>query len=114
MAVTGRPGAVVYTDIVCGWSAVAPYRCLEARERRGLDDEVRVDPQLFLLEDVNKCPIPKRFLDTEVPVVGALALDSAPCIKLRWEGEPGAGSPVVDEDDPSAMDQLVQRAAQAA
>jgi predicted DsbA family dithiol-disulfide isomerase len=227
MAVTVEPGTVVvYTDIVCGWSTVALHRFLEARERLGLTDDVRVDHQLFLLEDVNQFPIPKRFLDSEIPVVGALApefgwkpwqaeastwpvtsllaneavhaakrqspqaaeqLDMAlrhafftdsrtisllhevidvagacpavdadalrrdldegtaradmmrgyrehtedvqgsphffladgsdvhnPGIELHWEGEPGAGFPVVDKDNPAAMDELVQRAAQAA
>jgi hypothetical protein len=31
-----------------------------------------VDHRLFLLEDVNRFPIPKRFLDSETPVVGSL------------------------------------------
>jgi predicted DsbA family dithiol-disulfide isomerase len=225
MAVTVQPGTVVvYTDVVCGWSTVALHRFYQARERAGLTDEVRVDHQLFLLEDVNKFPIPKRFLDSEIPVVGALApdfgwkpwqgdastwpitsllaneavhaakrqspqaaeeLDMAlrhafftdsrpisllheivdvaggckavdpdtlrrdlddgtaraemmrgyrehaddvqgsphffladgsdvhnPGIELHWEGEPGDGFPIVDGDNASAMDQLVQRATQ--
>ncbi|MHC9292328.1 DsbA family oxidoreductase [Mycobacterium sp. LTG2003] len=224
MTVKVRQGTVVvFTDVVCGWSTVALHRFYEARDRAGLTDAVRVDHQLFLLEDVNKFPIPKRFLDSEIPVVGALApefgwkpwqgdastwpitallaneavhaakrqspqaaeqLDMAlrhafftesrpisllheivdvaggcagvdadalrsdldngtargemmrgyrehaeevqgsphffladgsdvhnPGIELHWEGEPGSGFPVVDVDDPSAMDELVQRAA---
>jgi predicted DsbA family dithiol-disulfide isomerase len=227
MAVKVQPGTVVvYTDIVCGWSTVALHRFLEARERLGLTDEVRVDHRLFLLEDVNQFPIPKRLLDSEIPVVGALTpdfgwkpwqreastwpvtsllaneavhaakrqspqaaeeLDMAlrhafftdsrtisllheiidvaggcvavdadalrrdldagtaraemmrgyrehtedvqgsphffladgsdvhnPGVELHWEGEPGAGFPVVDEDNPAAIDELVQRAARAA
>jgi predicted DsbA family dithiol-disulfide isomerase len=226
MAVTVQPGTVVvYTDVVCGWATVALHRFYQARERAGLADSVFVDHQLFLLEDVNRFPIPKRFLDSETPVVGALApdfgwkpwqgdastwpitsllaneavhaakrqsppaaekLDMAlrhafftdsrpisllheiidvasgcdgvaadklrhdldegvaraemmrgyrehvddvqgsphvfladgsdvhnPGMELHWEGEPGAGFPVVDKDDPSAMEQLVRRAAQA-
>jgi len=215
---------VVFTDVVCGWSTVALHRFYQARERLGLTDVVRVDHQLFLLEDVNQFPIPKRYLDSEIPVVGSLApdfgwkpwqgdastwpitsllaneavhaakrqstqaaerLDMAlrhafftdsrpiallheivdvaggcddvdedalrrdldegaargemmrnyrgnvddvqgsphffladgsdvhnPGIELHWEGDPGAGFPVVDSDDPSAFDALVQRAAQ--
>ena len=215
---------MVFTDVVCGWSTVALHRFYQARERLGLTDVVRVDHQLFLLEDVNQFPIPKRYLDSEIPVVGSLApdfgwkpwqgdastwpitsllpneavhaakrqstqaaerLDMAlrhafftdsrpiallheivdvaggcddvdedalrrdldegtaraemmrnyranvddvqgsphffladgsdvhnPGIELHWEGEPGAGFPVVDHDDPSAFDALVQRAAQ--
>lgn len=34
-----------------------------------------------------------------------------PGIELHWEGEPGSGFPVVDTDDPSAIDELVRRAA---
>jgi predicted DsbA family dithiol-disulfide isomerase len=223
MAVTVQPGTVkVYSDVVCGWATVALRRFYEARERAGLTDTIRVDHQLFLLEDVNRFPIPKRFLDSEIPVVGALApefgwkpwqgdastwpitsllaneavhaakrqsaqaaesLDMAlrhaffadsrpisllheiidvaagcdgidcdalrqdlddgtaraemmrgyrqhtddvqgsphffladgsdvhnPGVEFHWEGEPGEGFPVVDVDDPSALDQLVQRA----
>ncbi|OBB10217.1 dithiol-disulfide isomerase [Mycolicibacterium conceptionense] len=219
-----QPGTVVvFTDVVCGWSTVALHRFYAAREKAGLTDAVRVDHQLFLLEDVNEFPIPKRYLDSEIPVVGALApefgwkpwqgdastwpitslltneavhaakrqslpaaerLDMAlrhafftdsrpvsllheiigvaqrcsgvdagalrrdleqgtaraemmrgyrdhrdevqgsphfflpdgsdvhnPGIELHWVGEPGAGFPVVDADDPAAMDELVKRAA---
>ncbi len=223
MDITVRPGTVVvFTDVVCGWATVALHRFFAARERLGLTDALRVDHQMFLLEDVNRFPIPKRFIDSEIPVVGALApefgwkpwqgdasewpitsllaneavhaakqqslvaaeeLDMAlrhafftdsrpisllheivdvadgcgnvdadvlrrdldegtaraemmrnyrsnaddvqgsphfflpdgsdvhsPGIDLHWEGEPGAGFPVVDSDDPSAMDKLIEQA----
>lgn len=74
MTIQVRPGTVVvFTDVVCGWSTVALHRFYEAREHAGLTDAVRVDHQLFRLEDVNAFPIPKRYLDSEIPVVGALA-----------------------------------------
>lgn len=224
MKIDVQPGTVVvFTDVVCGWSTVALHRFYAAREKAGLTEAVRVDHQLFLLEDVNEFPIPKRYLDSEIPVVGALApefgwkpwqgdastwpitslltneavhaakrqslpaaerLDMAlrhafftdsrpvsllheiigvaqrcsgvdagalrrdleqgtdraemmrgyrghrdevqgsphfflpdgsdvhnPGIELHWVGEPGAGFPVVDSDDPAAMDELVKRAA---
>ncbi|MGY4653857.1 DsbA family oxidoreductase [Mycobacterium sp. URHB0021] len=224
MKMAVRPGTVVvFADVVCGWATVALHRFYQARERLGLTDAVRVDHQLFLLEDVNRFPIPKRFLDSEIPVVGRLApdfgwkpwqgdastwpitsllaneavhaakrqsasaaeeLDMAlrhafftesrpisllheivdvaggcesvdadalrrdlddgtaraemmrgyrrhaddvqgsphffladgfdvhnPGIELHWEGDPGAGFPVVDQDDPSVVDKLVERAA---
>lgn len=224
MKIDVQPGTVVvFTDVVCGWSTVALHRFYAAREKAGLTDAVRVDHQLFLLEDVNEFPVPKRYLDSEIPVVGALApefgwkpwqgdastwpitslltneavhaakrqslpaaerLDMAlrhafftdsrpvsllheiigvaqrcsgvdagalrrdleqgtaraemmrgyrdhrdevqgsphfflpdgsdvhnPGIELHWVGEPGAGFPVVDSDDPAAMDELVKRAA---
>jgi len=215
---------MVFSDIVCGWATVALHRFYRARERLGLTELVRVDHQLFLLEDVNEFPIPKRVLDVEIPVVGALEpefgwkpwrgdastwpitsllaneavhaakqqslraaedldlalrraffadsrpisllheiLDIAsscasvditllrrdldegsaraemmrtyraqrddvagspylvlpdgyhvhnPGIALHWEGEPGAGFPVVDTDDPAVIDDLLERAAQ--
>lgn len=225
MKVEVRAGTVtVFTDVMCGWSTVALHRFYQSRHRAGLDDAVRVDHQLFLLEDVNGFPIPKRYLDTEIPVVGALApelcwkpwqgdtstwpitsllaneavhaakrqsvvaaekldmalrqaffadsrpiallheivqvaqscpeVDSAtlrddldtgaaraemmsryrreagsvqgsphfflqdgsdvhnPGVQLHWEGRPGAGFPVIDSDDPAAMDALVRRAAE--
>lgn len=34
-----------------------------------------------------------------------------PGITLRWVGEPGAGFPIVEKDDPSAIADLVRRAA---
>ncbi len=34
-----------------------------------------------------------------------------PSIQLHWVGDPGAGFPVVDADDPSVFDDLVRRAA---
>jgi predicted DsbA family dithiol-disulfide isomerase len=224
MEITVRPGmVVVFTDVVCGWSTIALHRFYRARERLGLTDAVRIDHQLFLLEDVNEFPIPKRYLDAELPVIGTLApefgwkpwagdastwpitsllaneavhaakrqstraaedLDMAlrhafftdsrpisllheivdvargcdavdadalrrdldegsaraemmrvyrahaedvqgsphffladgfdvhnPGIELHWEGDPGGGFPVVDHDDPSAIEDLLQRAA---
>ena len=68
-----QPGTVtVWTDVSCGWATVALHRFYTARERLGLADEIRVDTQLFFLEDINRFPIPKRYLDVELPVVGAL------------------------------------------
>ncbi|HET7665401.1 MAG TPA: DsbA family protein [Mycobacterium sp.] len=224
MKMAVRPGTVVvFTDVVCGWSTVALHRFYQARKRLGLTDKVHIDHQLFLLEDVNRSAIPKRLLDSEIPVVGTLApefgwkpwqgdastwpitslltneavhaakrqslqaaeeLDMAlrhafftdsrpisllheivdaaaecdgvdsevlrrdledgtaraemmrsyrryaddvqgsphfflsdgfdvhnPGIDVHWEGDPGAGFPVVDKDDPAAIDKLVERAA---
>lgn len=37
-----------------------------------------------------------------------------PGIELHWQGDPGAGFPVVDDDDPGVYDDLVQQAAKAA
>ncbi|MBY3552283.1 dithiol-disulfide isomerase [Modestobacter lapidis] len=70
------PGTVaVYTDVVCAWSTVALHRFSAARSRLGLDEQVRLDLRLFLLEDVNRFAIPERMLDAEIPVVGPLEPD---------------------------------------
>jgi predicted DsbA family dithiol-disulfide isomerase len=77
----------LYTDVVCAWSTVALHRFYAARSRLGLDDRVRVDLRLFLLEDVNRFAIPERMLDAEIPVVGQLepALGMTP-----WQAERSA------------------------
>src|SRR4051812_40376788 len=88
MTVRVEPGTVVlYTDVVCAWSTVALHRFYAARARLGLDDAVRVDHRLFLLEDVNRFAIPQRMVDAEIPVVGQLepSLGLAP-----WQGEPSS------------------------
>jgi predicted DsbA family dithiol-disulfide isomerase len=81
-----RPGTVrVFTDVACGWAMISLTRFYRARARLGLDDEVRVDFGLFLLEDINRLPIPKRFLDAEIPVIGALE----PGVRFQmWQGLP--------------------------
>jgi predicted DsbA family dithiol-disulfide isomerase len=88
MPVDVAPGTVVlYTDVVCAWSTVALHRFYAARARAGLDDAVRVDHRLFLLEDVNRFAIPQRMLDAEIPVVGQLEPGLA---MSPWQGEPAA------------------------
>jgi predicted DsbA family dithiol-disulfide isomerase len=86
--VRAEPGTVVvWTDVVCAWSTVALHRFYAARARLGLDDAVRVDHRLFLLEDVNRFAIPQRMLDAEIPVVGRLEPDLG---LSPWAGEPAA------------------------
>jgi len=88
MAVDVAPGTVaVYTDVVCAWSTVGLHRFYAARSRLGLDDRVRVDLRLYLLEDVNRFAIPKRMLDAEIPVVGPLETDLG---ITPWSAEPSA------------------------
>jgi predicted DsbA family dithiol-disulfide isomerase len=80
------PGTVaVYTDVVCAWSTVALQRFYAARARLGLDDRVRVDHRLYLLEDVNSFAIPMRMLQAEIPVVGPLEPDLG---IAPWQGQP--------------------------
>ncbi|MFV2115954.1 DsbA family protein [Micromonospora sp. LOL_025] len=80
------PGTIViYTDVACGWSTIAIVRLLRARAEAGLDDRVHLDHRLFLLEDLNRFPIPKRYLEAEVPVLGALEPD----LKFKpWQADP--------------------------
>ncbi|PWW66940.1 DsbA family oxidoreductase [Actinokineospora spheciospongiae] len=81
-----RPGTiVVYTDVACAWSTVAIVRLLRARDELDLVDRVHLDHRCFLLEDVNAFPIPKKFLDSEIPVVGALEPDLG---WKNWQGDP--------------------------
>src|SRR3954468_8027602 len=63
---------VVYGDIACPWSHLCVHGLRRARRRLGLDDQVALDLRGFPLELFNGRPTPKRILDAEVPVVGAL------------------------------------------
>ncbi|RBY82910.1 dithiol-disulfide isomerase [Geodermatophilus sp. TF02-6] len=86
MAVDVAPGTVaVYTDVVCAWSTVAFQRFYAARSRLGLDDRVRVDHRLYLLEDINRFALPMRMLQAEIPVVGPLEPDLG---MTPWQGQP--------------------------
>jgi len=58
---------------MCGWSTIALHRFYRARADAGLDDDLRVDHQLFLLEDVNEMALDSKLIELEKPVVGALA-----------------------------------------
>lgn len=67
---------VVFADIGCPWAHVAVHRLHEARGKMGLDDRVLFDVHAFALEIVNGQPTPKKILDAEIPVTGALAPDA--------------------------------------
>lgn len=64
---------VVYADIGCPWAHASVYRWRRERARRRLDDSVRLDVRSFPLELFNRRATPKRTLDAEIPVAGALA-----------------------------------------
>ncbi|HEX2047272.1 MAG TPA: DsbA family protein [Acidimicrobiales bacterium] len=67
------PGTIaVYTDLGCPWSHLAVHRLLATRSTMGLDAEVTLDHRPFVLELVNAEPTPRRTLDAEIPVLGAL------------------------------------------
>lgn len=63
---------VVYSDIGCPWASVAVERLHAARARSDPGDGVRIDHHAFPLELINRRPTPKRILDAEIPVAGAL------------------------------------------
>ena len=67
------PGTlVVYGDIACPWSHLCVHGLRRARHRLGLDGQVDLDLRSFPLELFNGRGTPKRLLDAEIPVVGAL------------------------------------------
>ncbi len=79
------PGTiVVYADIGCPWSHLAVHRLLATREEMGLNNEVVLDHRVFALELVNDEPTPKRTLDAEIPVLGALDPDAG---WQMWQGD---------------------------
>lgn len=63
---------VLFSDIGCPWSSVAVERLHAARASLGLGATVRFDHRAFPLELMNERATPKRVLDAEIPVVGAL------------------------------------------
>ena len=67
---------VVFADIGCPWAHVAIHRLHETRARMGLADRVVFDVHAFPLEHFNRQPTPKKVLDAEIPVTGALAPDA--------------------------------------
>lgn len=80
------PGTIVlYTDIICGWSTVTLSRLYAKRKDLGLEDAVRIDHRLFLLEDVNEFAISRQVVDPEIPVLGTIE----PAVGFRtWTGDP--------------------------
>jgi predicted DsbA family dithiol-disulfide isomerase len=56
----------------------------ETRARLGLAEQVSFDPRAFPLELINDRPTPKRVLDAEIPVVGALEPDAG---WQMWQGD---------------------------
>ena len=63
---------VLYGDIACPWSHLCLHGLRRARHRLGLEEEVDLDLRAFPLELFNDRSTPKRTLDAEIPVVGAL------------------------------------------
>ncbi len=66
----------MFADIACPWAHVAVHRLHETRRALGLDDRVVFDVHAFPLEVLNGRPTPKKTLDAEIPVAGALEPDA--------------------------------------
>jgi predicted DsbA family dithiol-disulfide isomerase len=81
------PGTiVVWSDVGCPWAHLAVFRLHQARNTLDLEGAVLFDHRAFLLEVANERATPRRILDAEIPVAGAL--------------EPAAGWQMW-QDDPS-------------
>ena len=81
------PGTIViWSDVACPWAHLAVYRLHQARRALDLEGAVRFDHRAFVLEVANSRATPRRILDAEIPVAGAL--------------DPGAGWQMW-QDDPS-------------
>lgn len=76
---------VVYSDIVCPWAHVAVARLHRVRAELGLEDDVRFDHRAFPLEVFNEQPTPRRSLEAEIPVAGALEPEAG---WQLWQGDP--------------------------
>jgi predicted DsbA family dithiol-disulfide isomerase len=67
---------VVFSDIGCPWAHVAVFRLHKARADLGLDGKVVFEHRSFPLELFNERPTPRKVLDAELPVAGALEPDA--------------------------------------
>jgi predicted DsbA family dithiol-disulfide isomerase len=70
-----EPGTiVVYSDLSCAFAHLCVHRLWRARERLAAD--VRFVHRHYVLEEVNAFPIPKHFLDSEVPQIAPLDIEA--------------------------------------
>ena len=65
---------MIYSDLSCAFAHLCIHRLHEARARLGVD--VHFVHRPFILEEVNEFPIPKHFLDSEVPQIAALDIEA--------------------------------------
>ena len=63
---------VLFADISCPWAHAAVYRWREARARLGLTGDLELDVRAFPLELINEESTPRRTVEAEIPVVGAM------------------------------------------
>jgi len=82
------PAVTVWSDIACPWATVFVTRWRSACEAAGVS--IPLDHRAFPLELVNERPTPKRTLEAEIPVAGALVPD----LEMRLWTEPDHEYPV--------------------
>ena len=63
---------VLFADISCPWAHAAVHRWRAARARLGLTDALELDVRAFPLELINEESTPRRTVEAEIPVVGAM------------------------------------------
>jgi predicted DsbA family dithiol-disulfide isomerase len=63
---------VVFSDVGCPWAHLAVFRLHRARSMLGLENEITFEHRSFPLEIFNERPTPRKVLDAEIPVAGAL------------------------------------------
>jgi predicted DsbA family dithiol-disulfide isomerase len=63
---------VVFSDVGCPWAHLAVFRLHRARSMLGLEGAVTFEHRSFPLELFNERPTPRKTLDAEIPVAGAL------------------------------------------
>lgn len=74
---------VLYADVGCPWAHLCVYRLHRARASLGLDETIRFDIRAFPLEIFNEQPTPKKVLDAEISVAGALEPEAG---WQMWQG----------------------------
>src|SRR5918992_2402299 len=67
---------VVFSDVGCPWAHLAVFRLHRTRAMLGLEGEVTFEHRSFPLELFNERPTPRKVLDAEIPVAGALEPDA--------------------------------------
>ncbi len=79
-----EPGTlVVFSDLVCPFAHVLIHRLHVARERLGLETDLRFVHRAFPIELLNRSPGTRLGSDSEIPVLGALEPDAG---WQLWQG----------------------------
>lgn len=66
---------VLYSDVVCPWATVMVLRFREARARAGAEDELGIVHRALPLELEHSMAIPRRIVDSEIPLCASLTPD---------------------------------------